>query len=269
MNSGKVLLVTAGVIGLGALAYFYDILHKRGKKKYIEFDKKVKELKTIREANGTFSVQAVAKLVTFVSEESEKEFERSSKSLVRQRRKQLKEENYEDYLEIAQECFELQRETEEEYLKRALDKLGIERDEYEEELAKLPPQTMQAIMANKGAAKSAENVAIPYSLTKAKTKEIFMEITSLQQRSNEKWKPLFEKMEAKIASMDQMTGGAVMMGIMQFLVTDILYNEYKVSEEQYTAALQKHRIMEDPDIVRMMRQQAAMYQMMMMMNGGQ
>ena len=265
----KVLLAVAGVIGLGTLAYFYEAWNKKTKKKYIDFDKKVKSMKTLRGADGNFQPQAVAKLVTYVNEESEKEFARASQTLARQRRKVLKENDYDEYLELAQESLDLQKEIEEEYLKRALDKLGVEREEYEEELAKLPPQTLQMIMASKSAPKPTEGVALHRSLTKSRTKEIFLEITRLQERANEKWKDLFDKLEALVGTMDQMTGGGIMMGVMQLLVTDILQCEYGVSEEQYTAALQQHRIMEDPEIVRMMQQKQAMYQMMMMMNGGQ
>ncbi len=267
MNARTLAAAAAGLVGLGALAYFYDQWHKKGKKKYIEFDKRIKEIKTLRDPRGQFSIPAVTKMVSLISSESEKEFQRSTQSVIRLRRKQLKEANYDGYLETAQECADTMKEVEDGYLKRALDKLGLEREEYEEELSKMPPQALQMIMAGRAAPKSGEDVPLPYTLNKFKTKEIFMEITSLQDKTNAKWKELLEKIETLIASMDQMAANETMMVLMQFLVSDILFVEYKITDDQYSAALQKFRIMEDPEIARMMQQKAAMYQMMMMMNG--
>lgn len=268
MNNKVAIWSVAGVVAAGTVAYLYDWWNKSSKRKYVDFDKKIKDLKTIRDPKGELNVQAVTRLMTYVNEESEKEFNRAAQSLQRQRRMHLKSEDYDEYLEVAQECLELQREVEEEYLQRALGKLGVDRDEYEEELTKMPPQALQMIMANKGA-KPMENVEVPYHLTKGKTKEIFYELSSLQDRSNDKWKPLFEKLEALVLTMDQMTAGSMMMGIMQYLSGDILHNNYDITEEEYAAALQQYKTMEDPEIVRVMQQKAAMYNMMSMMGAGQ
>jgi len=266
----KIAWGVAGVLGLGTLAYLYDIWHKKSKEKYTNLDKKLKALKTLRvPGTNNFNTDALTKFITYVTEESEKEFIKAGEGVANERRTLLKHLEYEEYFEVCQDSLDLQKEIEEDFLKRALDKMGVEREEYEEELQKLPPQTLQMIMANKGAPKSGEGVKVPYKLDKAKTKKIFLEITSLQDRTNEKYKDLFEKLEEVAKKMDQMAGGQFVMGVMQLLVTDILWNDYKVKEEEYSAALQLHHIMEDPEIVRIMQQKAAMYQMMMMMGGGQ
>jgi hypothetical protein len=260
----KAILAAAGVVGMGVLAYLYDSFKKKSKRRYIELGKKVKALGSIKEANGRYSISALTKLMSYVNEEGEKEIAKSLQPLVRERRKALKDHDFDEYLELAQEYFDHEKAVEEEFLGYALYKLGIDREEYEEELMNIPPETLQTLMQNKMAAKSGEGVEVPYTLTKQKTKNIFLEVTSIQEGSNEQWKDLFAKLEELKARLDRMMADSLTLAIMTYMVGDILNNEYNITEEQFAKAMEKHNIMQDKEICSLMQQKAAMYQMMMM-----
>lgn len=245
----KILMIAGGVIGAGVLAYLYGSYEKKRKEKYAEFDKKIKELHSLRLPNGKINVEAVMKLMTYTKEYAEKGFKEAVKSLARERRKILNDNDFTEYLEVCQECLELQREVEEEYMTRALDKLGMEKEEFEEEAAQLPQEAMESMMARQGQPKLDEDISLPPNLNKARTKAIFKEINSIEDKNNEKYRELFEEIENVVKGMDQMSGMAVRMGISQFVESDILYNEHHITTEQLTKAMQVYQIVKDPEIL--------------------
>ena len=172
------------------------------------------------------------------------------------------DKDFEDYLETAEECLEIQAEIREEFLKMALSKLGIEREEFEEEKNKLPPQMQQILAMNKSLKPQTDPAFLPQGLSRAKTKEIFLETMSLQDRDNEEWKELYLKIDEYATGMGQVDAMEFAGGITQLLLVDILQIKYKVTEEQYSAAVQKYQIAKDPEIRSILQQQAMMGQMM-------
>lgn len=259
----KALGIAAGVAALGTLAYFYDSWQKRSKQKYTEFDRKIKALKTIKDPKGSFVASSIVKLIEYVSEESEKSFESATEHLIKRRRKQLKDEEYDEYLETAQDCLDLQRDIEDEYLRRGLSKLGVEMEEYEGALASLPRETLQSIMAKKAKMDQLKpDAAVPVSRMpdRERTKRIFMES---EEGVQEKCKELIEKLRVLSTTLDPSIANYVTMGISQFITGDVLYNEYKVTEEELSAAINHYRIMEDPDVIRMQNQKAMLYNALM------
>lgn len=247
-----VMYIGVGVIAIGSMIFIIKkYFGKKKEAKYIEFDKKIKDLPPLKQSSGKLLADSVHSLMVVVKEESQKSINTLLKSFVRERRKLLRDNEFSHYLEVCQEYLDSQSEIEEEYLVRALRKLKIEREDFEESIEEngLPEVSTESI--SKKALETEGDKAVMPSLTKERTKEIFISIVNLENKEKSKYVKLFEELEEITKVLDQRTAAAVKLGIKNLIMCDILNIEYNITEEQLAEAIQEFKINEDPDIMAM------------------